>query len=73
MVYARQEDKEPEENPEPIVPSAPETKGIRCPVCGHISPNRIAFGGHIRRCQQHIGENNKFKFNPKRNSKRKRK
>lgn len=64
MVYARQEDQEPEKKPE---------SSIRCPVCGHISPNRIAFGGHIRRCQQHIGENTKFKFNPKRNAKRKRK
>jgi|TARA_B100000927_G_C16409793_1_gene446839 hypothetical protein len=68
MVYARQENQEPEKKPEKKL-----EHGIKCPVCGHVSANRIAFGGHIRRCQQHLGENNKFKFNPKRNSKRKRK
>ncbi len=45
---------------------------IRCPVCGHICKSRIEFGSHIRRCQEITG-NKKFKFNQKKNPKRKRK
>jgi len=46
-------------------------KKIRCPMCGHTVNNRIEYGSHIRRCKAIKGD--KFKFNPKKNSKKKKK
>jgi hypothetical protein len=41
---------------------------IRCPMCGHLCNGKIEFGSHIKRCQE---ADTKFKFNPKKNSKKK--
>jgi ribosomal protein L37AE/L43A len=47
-------------------------KQIRCPLCGHISHNRIEFGSHVRRCKAMSDDATKFDWDPKHKLKRKR-